>query len=112
MFVVMDTFNFPQRAPLLCTDDNGETQVFESFDAADAFGKEICQSFQVVPVGVPEVYIAVRGGLVQGVRANCRVGVEVYDFDLSQSPDDTELAAMGEREKTWEELSQNSLPVY
>lgn len=50
MFVVMDTFNFPQRAPMLCTDNDGETLVFDTEAEADAYGEEYCQLCQTIEV--------------------------------------------------------------
>lgn len=111
MFVVMDTFNFPQRAPMLCTDDNGDTLVFDLYDEAEAFGKENCQSYQVVPVGEPEVHILIDGGLVDTVRANVKVSVRVYDFDEPSFMTKSDKAEFAQLRKEWAEVEENSIVV-
>lgn len=112
MFVVMDTFNFPERAPMLCTDDDGETLVFDTHDEADAYGKETCQSFQVVPIGVPEVHIAVRDGVVTGALATIPMSVNVADFDEPVNMTPAEEAAFEALEKVWDELQEKLVAVY
>lgn len=109
MFVVMDTFNFPLHAPQLCTDDDGDTRVFDAHQEADDFGKEYCQSYQVVPVGKPAVYIAVEGGLVQEAMGNTAVEVRVFDFDRPSFMDEADEKEFAEKEAEWAELEKTSV---
>lgn len=104
MYVVMDTFNFPERAPMLCTDDDGETLVFENYDQAKDFGSENCQDHEVVMVGRPAVYIAVEGGQVREVLGNTLVAVEVMDFDRPSFETDADRKHFAEKEAEWQSL--------
>jgi len=109
MFVVMDTFNAPLHAPQLCTDDDGDTRVFDTHQEADEFGKEYCQSYQVVPVGNPAVYIAVEGGQVTEVIGNTVVAVEVFDFDRPSFETEADKEHFAEKEAEWDELKKTSV---
>lgn len=52
-----------------------------------------------------ELAIAVKGGLVQTVYANTDVSPDVYDFDVSDFPDDGEQEAADAKEKELEQLT-------
>jgi hypothetical protein len=52
MYLVLDTFNAPLNTPMLCTNEDGETLVFDDYKEADEFGKENCQKYQVIKLEV------------------------------------------------------------
>ncbi len=108
----MDTFNFPERNPMLCTDDDGETLVFDGYDAADKFGKEACQSYQVVLVGQPAVYIAVDGGQVTSILGNTVVATQVFDFDRPSFETEADKKHFAEIEAEWEKLVEDNHDLY
>lgn len=111
MFVVMDTFNFPLHVPQLCTDEDGDTRVFGTYQEAHEFGKEYCQSYQVVLVGDPEVYIAVEYGRVQGILGNTVVKARVFDFDCPPFMREVYEQDFIKKEVEWEILRKNSIPI-
>lgn len=107
MFVVMDTFNFPLHAPKLCTDDDGDTLVFDAFSEAEAFGKENCQSYQVVPVGKTVVSVLVENDSFQA-KAKCAMPIELRMHVYGDCPGE-EAQAMNE--KAYAEWDAIDLPV-
>jgi hypothetical protein len=50
MYLVLDTFNAPMNPPMLCTNEDGDTLMFDTYEEADAFGAENCQQYQVIKV--------------------------------------------------------------
>jgi hypothetical protein len=107
MYIVLDTFNAPMRAPMLCTDKNGETLVFDTYDEAKDFGNKTCQDHEVIIVGRPAVYIAVEGGQVREVLGNTPVSVEVMDFDRPIYETDADRKHFAEKEAEWETLKKD-----
>lgn len=53
-----------------------------------------------------ELAIAVKGGLVQTVYANTDVSPDVYDFDVSDFPDEGEQEAADAKEKELEQMTE------
>jgi len=52
------------------------------------------------------VAVNVQGGMVQGTIANADVGVDVYDLDVSDFPDEGEKDAADAKRAEYEELSK------
>ena len=91
-------------------DESCQTDEHECFCQDDK--AVICDGTDVVNWRVEEHHldvelaIAVKGGLVQTIYANTDVSPDVYDFDVSDFPDEGEQEAADAKEKELEQLTE------
>lgn len=68
--------------------------------------KDAAQAFKQFREFTPEIYLYVKGGMIQGASANCKMGVDIYDADNLDNCTDEEEQEFIELNGTAEEWDE------